>query len=116
MSKPDDRPDEALERLGEELKAFEATRAQSASSEASRSIGEGYRLMAELIGGVFGGAGLGWLADQFAHTTPWGLGLGLAAGAGVSVYMAARTAARMGRQASAKLPPATATLDDDDED
>ena len=116
MPKPDDRPEEALGRLSEELKAFESARAGSASSEATRSIGEGYRLLAELIGGVFGGAGLGWLVDRFAHTTPWGLGIGLAAGAGVSVFMAVRTAARMGRQASANLPPSAVALDDDDED
>ena len=115
MPEPDDRPEEALGRLGEELKAFETARARSASSEATRSIAEGYQLVAGLIGGVLGGAGLGWVFDRFAHTSPWGLGIGLAAGAGVSVFMAARTAARMGRQASAKLPP-SAVVGDDDED
>ena len=115
MSKPDDRPEEALGRLDEKLQAFEAARSRPASSEAARSIGEGYRLLAELIGGVFGGVGLGWLVDRFAHTSPWGLGIGLAAGAGVSVFMAARTAVRMGRQASAKLPPPAASVDDDED-
>ena len=115
MPKPHDRSKEALDRLGEELQAFEAGRAKAASQETARSIGEGYRLLAELVGGVFGGAGLGWLFDRFAHTTPWGLGIGLAAGAGVSVYMAARTAAHMGRQASANLPPSRAAFEDDDD-
>lgn len=99
MPQPDDRPDEALERLDEELQAFEAARARPASFEASRSIGEGYRLLAELIGGVLAGVGLGWLADQLAHTAPWGIAVGVALGAGLSVFMAARTAARMGKRA-----------------
>ncbi len=115
MPQPDDRPEEAIHRLSEELQAFEAARARSASFEASRSIGEGYRLLAELIGGVLGGLGVGWLVDQFAHTAPWGLGIGVAAGAGLSVYMAARTAARMGRQALEKTPPDTAAVDDDED-
>src|SRR4051794_24518688 len=115
MPQPDDRPDEALGRLDEELQAFEAGRARSASNEASRSIGEGYRLLAELIGGVFTGVGLGWLVDRFAQTSPWGLGIGLAVGAGLSVFMATRTAARMGRQAASKLPPSKAAFDDDED-
>ena len=114
MPQPDDRPGEALNRLGEELQAFEAARARSALPGASRSIGEGYRLLAELIGGVLGGVGIGWLFDQLAHTAPWGVAVGVAGGAGVSVYMAARTVARMGRRAIEKAPPAAPSDDEDD--
>jgi ATP synthase protein I len=114
MPQPDDRPDEALNRLGEELQAFEAARARSASSEASR-IGEGYRLLAELIGGVLGGVGFGWLFDRIAHTAPWGIAIGVSLGAGVSVFMAARTAARMGRKAIESAPPQAAPSDDDED-
>ena len=117
MPQPDDRPEEALERLGEELQAFEAGRARSASPfGASRSIGEGYRLLAELIGGVLMGLGLGWLVDRLAHTAPWGIVIGLALGAGISVYLAAITAARMGRKAMQEAGPLKSVpLDDDDE-
>jgi ATP synthase protein I len=114
MPQPDDRPREALGRLNEELQAFEAARARSASPEVSRTIGEGYRLLAELIGGVLGGVGFGWLFDRIAHTAPWGIAIGVALGAGVSVYMAARTVARMGRHSVGKAPPA-APLDDDED-
>ncbi len=115
MPQPDDRPGEALNRLGEELKAFEAARARSASSEASRGIGEGYRLLAELIGGVLGGVGFGWLVDRLAHTAPWGVAIGVAVGAGISVFMVARTAARMGQSAVAKAPPAEAVPFDEED-
>ena len=114
MPQPDDRPKEALGRLGEELQAFEAARARFASSEAHR-IGEGYRLLAELIGGVLGGAGFGWLFDRVANTAPWGIAIGVSLGAGVSVFMAARTAARMGRNAIGSAPPQAAPSDDDED-
>jgi ATP synthase protein I len=117
MPQPDDRPDEAaLSRLGEELKAFDAKRARPASSQASRSFGEGYRLLAELIGGLLGGVGFGWLVDRIAHTAPWGMAVGVSLGAGLSVYLAVRTAVRMGRTAlEAGPPPKAAPLDDDDD-
>jgi len=115
MPQSDDRPDEALGRLSEELQAFEAARARSASPEAVRGIGECYRLLAELIGGVLGGVGFGWLFDRFAHTAPWGIAVGLAGGAGMSVWMAVRTVARMGRQALEKGPPPAAPIDDDED-
>lgn len=115
MPQSDDRPDEALGRLNEGLQAFEAARARSSSSEEVRRIGEGYRLMAELVGGVLGGVGLGWLVDRFAHTTPWGIAVGVAAGAGLSVFMAARTVTRMGRESLGKAPP-PAVRPEDDED
>jgi|WetSurMetagenome_2_1015567.scaffolds.fasta_scaffold42005_1 ATP synthase protein I len=115
MPQPDDRPEEeALGRLSEALQAFEAGRARSTSSEVSR-IGEGYRLLAELIGGVLGGVGFGWLFDRVAHTAPWGLAIGVSLGAGVSVFMAARTAARMGRSAIGNAPPQAAPPDDDED-
>ena len=114
MPQSDDRPDEALGRLNEGLQAFEAARARDASPEVYRGIGEGYRLLAELIGGVLGGLGFGWLVDRFAHTTPWGIAVGIAAGAGVSVYMAAHTVSRMGKTRLGQPPPAAAPGDDED--
>ena len=33
----------------------------------------GNRVLAELLGGIGGGAFIGWVIDQFAGTTPWGL-------------------------------------------
>jgi len=33
----------------------------------------GNRVLAELIGGIAGGALIGWVIDRFAGTSPWGL-------------------------------------------
>jgi ATP synthase protein I len=33
----------------------------------------GNRVLAELIGGLLGGALIGWVIDRFAGTSPWGL-------------------------------------------
>ncbi|MGZ6015744.1 MAG: AtpZ/AtpI family protein [Phenylobacterium sp.] len=115
MPQPDDRPDEAFNRLTEDLKAFEAARARPATFQASRSIGEGYRLLAELLGGVLGGVGLGWFVDRVAHTAPWGTVVGVTVGAGLSVYLAASTAFRMGRKALEKDPPKAVPFDDDED-
>jgi len=115
MPQPDDRPKEALNRLSEELQAFEAARARSTSQGVNRSIGEGYRLLAELIGGVLGGLGLGWLFDQLAHTTPWGIAIGVTVGAGLSVFMAVRTASRISKRELEKAGQVPAVPDDEDE-
>ena len=116
MPKPDDLPEEALDRLGEELHAFEAGRARSASWKASRGIGEGYRLLAQLLGGVLGGVGLGWFVDRLAHTAPWGIVLGAFVGTGISVYAVALAASRMGKKAIEEAGPLKAVPFDDDED
>lgn len=116
MPRPDDQPEEALNRLDEELHAFEKSRARTASPGADRSIGEGYRLIAELIGGLLGGVGIGWFVDRLAHTAPWGMAIGVSVGAGFSVYMAVRTAVRMGKQAQEKAGPVQSVPFDDDED
>ena len=117
MPRPDDQPEEALNRLGEELHAFEKTRARTGLNlGADRSVGEGYRLIAELIGGLLGGVGIGWFVDRLAHTAPWGMAIGVSVGAGFSVYMAVRTAVRMGKRAQEKAGPVQSVPFDDDED
>ena len=122
MPKPDDTgPHEgkaALNRLDEELDAFEAKRARAATPLGGGDAGaEGYRLVAGLIGGLLGGLGLGWFFDRIAHTAPFGLIGGLLIGIGLSTYSAVRTAGRMSAQASAKSGPKVSVPSvDDDED
>ncbi|MEO6092881.1 MAG: AtpZ/AtpI family protein [Novosphingobium sp.] len=41
--------------------------------EADANYRMGSRVLAELIGGIGGGAFLGWVIDHFAGTMPWGL-------------------------------------------
>jgi ATP synthase protein I len=99
MSQPDDDSQEALRRLQNRLDAFDGQRAPEAGAgeAAERSIGEGYRLLGEVIGGVLGGLGLGWLVDRFAHTTPFGMVIGLLLGTAASAYAAVKSADRKSR-------------------
>ena len=105
MSQPDDDSREALKRLDQRLEAFKADRAPKSPAEGSaeRSMGEGYRLLGEVIGGILGGLGLGWVFDHFAHTTPFGLVIGLLLGTAAAAYTAMKSAnASAGRAARTK--------------
>ena len=66
-----------LASLDERLKAArerEETRTQpKTGAEADANYRMGSRVLAELIGGIGGGAFVGWVIDQLAGTTPWGL-------------------------------------------
>jgi ATP synthase protein I len=86
------REDKALaERLGaldRRLKAAEGERAVRRAQEAERpgpsGIGQALRLSSEFIAAIIVGGGLGWAADRWLGTSPWGmillLMLGFAAG------------------------------------
>ena len=104
MSQPDDEGQEALKRLQKRLDTFEGQRAPKAHTggTAESSMGDGYRLLGEVIGGVLGGLGLGWTVDYFAHTTPFGMVVGLLLGTAASAYAAMKSAERMGRNAAKK--------------
>jgi ATP synthase protein I len=104
MSEPDEESQAALKRLQNRLDTFEGERAPKTPTgdPAERSMGDGYRLLGEVIGGVLGGLGLGWLVDRFAHTTPFGMVVGLLLGTAASAYAAVKSADRMGRTAAKK--------------
>jgi len=97
------------------LASFDASR-QKTSSSLGGEAGAGYRLLGQMLGGVLGGIGLGWLVDHFAHTGPWGLVLGLLIGAGLSIYSTVRTASRMGAKMGSGTGPAAPGPDDDEDD
>ncbi len=77
--------------------------------------GEGYRLLGQMLGGVLGGVGLGWLFDHFAHTTPLGVIGGLLIGSGLSIYATVRTASAMSAKAAKTTAPSVPAADDEDE-
>jgi ATP synthase protein I len=54
----------------------------------------GSRVLAELIGGIGGGALLGWVVDHFVGTSPWGLLVMMALG----IVVAFRNIIRMSGQ------------------
>lgn len=119
MSQPNDQHDEALKRLGTRLDEVNAKRAakQANARFDTSAIGAGYKLVAELIGGVLGGLGLGWVFDRLVGTSPWGVLFGVLIGSGLAVFLIARSAGRMSVQASKEAGPAKSVpFEDEDED
>ena len=116
MPKPVKSQTEASQSLDARLNAAEAARAKEMSGDAYRAMGQGYRFMAEVVGGVLGGAGFGWLLDRFAGTGPFGLVGGLLIGTGLSLFVAVRGAAKASKIEMAKLGPLPNVSDDEDED
>jgi ATP synthase protein I len=113
---PDDRSPKATDRLEAQLDAFEAKRARSTTPFTGNAlIGQGWTMIIQMIVTVLAGVGLGWLVDRFAHTSPIGLVAGAVIGAGIAVFQAARTAARMGAASLAKTPAQSVPFDDDDD-
>lgn len=72
-----DSGDSRLVSLEERLDRAEAAEAKrtavNAGPEADANYKLGNRVLAELLGGMIGGALLGWLIDRVADTSPWGL-------------------------------------------
>ena len=115
MPKPDGSPNEANGSLDARLDAFEEERARKSSSAAQLAMGHGSRFLGEVVGGVLGGVGLGWLLDRFANTGPFGLIGGLLIGTGLSIFVAVKTAAKASKAALEKAGPLPSVPDDDDE-
>ncbi|OCC23222.1 F0F1 ATP synthase assembly protein I [Croceicoccus estronivorus] len=68
--------DARIDALEERLKAAreredERNRPQVKGVDANYRLGN--RVLAELLGGIGGGALIGWVIDRFAGTAPWGL-------------------------------------------
>ena len=116
MPHPDDPPDEALRSLDQRLGAAEAAQARKMSPETHAAMAQGYRFVGEVVGGVLGGVGLGWLLDRFAHTQPWGVVGGLLIGTGFSIFTAVSAAARANKRELDALGPPPGAPDEEDED
>jgi ATP synthase protein I len=103
MPKADEPNDQAPQSLDARIAAFEARKAAESPmrAEHEKSSQDGYRLLADLIGGVLVGLGFGWLLDRYAGTGPWGMVGGLLIGMGLSIYTVVRKATKMSAQASA---------------
>ncbi|MBN8501059.1 MAG: AtpZ/AtpI family protein [Sphingomonadales bacterium] len=65
-------------------------------AEADANYRMGSRVLAELIGGIGGGAFIGWVIDRVAGTSPWGLLVVMALG----IVVAFRSIIRMASQRS----------------
>ena len=69
--------DARIDALDERLKAAREREEQRTKPvvgvEADANYRMGNRVLAELLGGIGGGAFIGWVIDHFAGTAPWGL-------------------------------------------
>jgi ATP synthase protein I len=116
MPQPDETSDEALARIDQQLDALQASRAKGPVATGDlRGAAAGYRFLGEVVGGVLGGVGLGWLVDHFAHTSPLGLIGGLLIGTAASITVAILGAMRTAKAAEQRNGPLPSVPDDEDE-
>ncbi|WP_298125441.1 AtpZ/AtpI family protein [Brevundimonas sp.] len=117
MSLPPESREEAIARLARSASDLEArtTREVSQHGAAAAASSQAWRILAELFGGVFVGVAIGFVADRFLGTTPWGMIAGVLLGFAVSVWMARRTANRLMAQAKLEGEPQSVPFDDEDE-
>ena len=94
-----DASDDDLERRRRDLEATLAARrpekrfeGESANSDSVAGFGQALKLSSEFIAGVLVGAGLGWVIDRMAGTSPWGLIVFLLLGFGAGVLNVLRSA------------------------
>ena len=114
MPEPDETSRGALDRLDHKLDTFEASRkGKPFSMGIGGAGGDGFRMLGQILGGVLGGAGLGWLFDRVAGTSPFGLLIGLLIGVTISMVAVVRTAIAVSDKAG--TPPAAPVSDDEDE-
>lgn len=79
---------ERLERLGKTLEQHrdgESKDSPKASSGAMSGAAQAFKLSSEFVAGVLVGAGLGWMADTWLGTKPWGLIVLLMLGFGAGI-------------------------------
>ena len=96
--------------------AAEAAQARKLSPDTHAAMAQGYRFVGEVVGGVLGGVGVGWLLDHFAHTQPWGVVGVLLIGTGISIFAAVSTAAKASKKALDAAGPMAPAAADEDED
>ncbi len=108
----------AIDRLDRRLAAFDAGRKRAGVGPLAvgQAASDGYRLLGQMLGGVLGGLGIGWLIDRFAHTSPWGVVGGLVIGATLSIVATVKTASAISARSAVRSGAAPAAAGDDDED
>ena len=79
--------DARIDALDDRLKAAserEEKRSQPSVQGADANYRSGNRVLADLLGGIFGGSVIGFAIDSLFDTLPWGLLVGLFLGIGVA--------------------------------
>lgn len=80
-----------LNDLDKRLKAIDARKRKTHDVSGEVGANQGYQALGELLGGILGGLGLGWLSDEYLHTRPFGVIIGAILGMIVAVYAIARS-------------------------
>lgn len=84
---PDGSKTDDLDDLDRRLKAIEARRRKTVDTKAEVGANKGFQVLGELLGGILGGLGLGWLADTYVfHSLPWGMIVGTILGMIAAMY------------------------------
>ena len=94
--------DDDLERRRRELEASLATRlpderngGSGPKTDGVSGYGQAMKISSEFIAGIAVGAGLGWVIDRLAGTSPWGLIIFLLLGFGAGVLNVLRSAGKV---------------------
>ena len=119
MSLPPESREEAIKRLNDSASVLEAKTVREVNHDMAghAAASQAWRIIADLLGGVFVGLALGFVVDRVAGTNPWGLIGGVLLGFAISIWMAWRTAQRIMAQAKASgVEPKSVPFDDEEED
>jgi ATP synthase protein I len=108
--------DEVIKRLNAEAESLQARATPKPPEYGGAAVGYGYRLMAEMIGGVLVGLALGWGVDLLVGSAPWGMIVGVLVGFGVSIWMAVTSAKKLSARALKEFGPPQDLPDEPDED
>lgn len=114
---PDDPHAEAIRRLNERAASLGArTQRPVVSHAGEQAVGQAYKIIAELIGGVLIGLALGFFV-VWAFKVPMAVGLigGVLGGFALALWMANRTAQRLMAMAKQEGEPPSVPFDDDEE-
>lgn len=117
MSQEPESREEAIARLQKSASDLEARTTPEPSFEAAgqAAASQAWKIIADLLGGVFVGLAIGWAVDHFAGTTPVGIISGVLLGFALSIWMAWRTAQRLMAEANKHGEPKSVPFDDEDE-
>lgn len=102
-----DRLDNLSSKLGKRNQAVEIVD-EKASRANSEGIAQAMRLSSEFIAAIFVGAGLGYLVDTLAGSSPWGMIVLLFLGFGAGILNVLRAAGKIAKtnlHLSAKMEP-----------
>src|SRR5690606_33895711 len=116
MSLPPESREEAIKRLNEQAESLQARATPPPPDYGGKAASYGYRLLAEMIGGVLVGLAMGWGFDLWVGTMPWGMIVGVLVGFGVSIWMAVHSARKFRARALKEFGPPKDLPEEPDED